>query len=87
MVTNVQLYIALGIPLVINAGLIGLMMAYMNANLEGLETRFEARFEMIDRRFQAIEQRLDNLRDLWRAGLRRVEEVLDARLKHLESRR
>jgi hypothetical protein len=26
------------------------------------------------------------LRDLWRAELRRVEEVLDARLKHLEER-
>jgi len=25
-------------------------------------------------------------RDLWRAELRRVEEVLDARLKHLEER-
>ena len=27
------------------------------------------------------------LRDLWRAELRRVEEVLDARLKHLEDSR
>jgi len=26
------------------------------------------------------------MRDLWRAELRRVEEVLDARLKHLEER-
>jgi len=26
------------------------------------------------------------MRDLWRAELRRVEEVLDARLKHLEQR-
>jgi hypothetical protein len=26
------------------------------------------------------------LKDLWRAELRRVEEVLDARLKHLEER-
>jgi hypothetical protein len=29
---------------------------------------------------------LTPLRDLWRAELRRVEEVLDARLKHLEER-
>jgi hypothetical protein len=27
-----------------------------------------------------------NLRDLWRVELRRVEEVLDARLKHIEER-
>jgi hypothetical protein len=26
------------------------------------------------------------MRDLWRAELRRVEEVLDARLKHIEGR-
>lgn len=34
-----------------------------------------------------INKRLDDLRDLWRAELRRVEEVLDARLKHIEERR
>jgi hypothetical protein len=31
-----------------------------------------------------MNQRFDDLPDLWRAELRRVEEVLDARLKHLE---
>jgi hypothetical protein len=31
-----------------------------------------------------INKRLDDLRDLWRAELRRVEEMLDARLKHPE---
>jgi len=36
--------------------------------------------------FAAINQRFDDMRDLWRAELRRVEEVLDARLKHLEDR-
>lgn len=40
----------------------------------------------MDRRFDAIEKRFDDMRDLWRAQLRRVEEVLDARLKHLEER-
>ena len=34
--------------------------------------------------FAAINQRFDDMRDLWRAELKRVEEVLDARLKHLE---
>jgi hypothetical protein len=37
-------------------------------------------------KFEAINQRFDDMRDLWRAELRRVEEVLDARLKHLEDR-
>jgi hypothetical protein len=33
-----------------------------------------------------IDNRFDDMRDTWRAELRRVEEVLDARLKHLEER-
>jgi len=37
-------------------------------------------------RFNAISRRFDDMRDLWRAELRRVEEILDARLKHLEGR-
>lgn len=103
MVTNVELYTALGIPVLINAGLIGLLMAYINAKFEGMESRFkiiDARFEAVDRRFEemerrfgdmdrrfdAINQRFDDMRDLWRAELHRVEEVLDARLKHLEER-
>lgn len=33
-----------------------------------------------------INTRFDDTKDLWRAELHRVEEVLDARLKHLEAR-
>ena len=33
-----------------------------------------------------VDHRLDELKDTWRSELRRVEEVLDARLKHLEER-
>ena len=33
------------------------------------------------------DSRFDEMRDLWRAELHRVEEVLDARLKHLEDQR
>jgi hypothetical protein len=31
-----------------------------------------------------IDARFDDMRETWRAELRRVEEVLDARLKHIE---
>jgi hypothetical protein len=68
LVTNEQLYLALGIPLLFNATLIGFVIAYI-----------KSRFDANDRRF-------DDMRDLWRAELHRVEEVLDARLKHLEER-
>jgi len=33
-----------------------------------------------------IDHRFDEMKDLWRSELHRVEEVLDARLKHLEER-
>jgi hypothetical protein len=33
-----------------------------------------------------MDARLDELKEMWRSELHRVEEVLDARLKHLEER-
>jgi hypothetical protein len=48
-----------------------------NARLSDLRVHMDSRFNNVDRRF-------DEMRDLWRAELHRVEEVLDARLKHLE---
>jgi hypothetical protein len=120
-VTSQQLYLAIGIPLLFNAGMIGLLLAYMNARFDGVEKRFDQRFVSVDQRFVAVDQRFlsldqrfasidqrfddvgrrfddvgkrfdrldqrfDDMRDLWRAELHRVEEVLDARLKHLEER-
>jgi hypothetical protein len=80
LLTNEQLYIVIGVPMLFNATLIGLLTAYINARF----ARNDARFDGVDRRFDAIDKRFDEMRDLWRAELRRVEEVLDARLKHLE---
>ncbi len=73
MVTNQQLYLAIGVPMLFNAAMLGIVAALFTAHLN-------ARFDAIDRRF-------DDMRDLWRAELRRVEEVIDARLRHLEERR
>jgi hypothetical protein len=82
LVTNEQLYMAVGIPMLFNAALIGFVIAYINARFGKVESKFEG----IDKRFDAIDRRFDDMRDLWRAELRRVEEVLDARLKHIEER-
>jgi hypothetical protein len=81
-VTNEQLYIVIGIPMLFNATLIGLVIAYINAKIG----RVESRFDGVNSRFDGIDRRFDDMRDLWRAELRRVEEVLDARLKHIEER-
>ncbi len=75
--TNEQLYLVLGAPMLFNAVLIGILLAYMNAKFESLK-------DYMDTRFNAVDKRFDDMRELWRAELHRVEEVLDARLKHLE---
>lgn len=71
--SNAQLYLAIGVPLVFNT----LVMLAMFTTLSSRLTDG----------FASVNQRFDDMRDLWRAELRRVEEVLDARLKHLEEHR
>jgi hypothetical protein len=89
LVTNEQLYILVGVPMLFNATLIGLVIAYINAKIGRVESKFDgvnSRFDAIEQRFDGIDKRFDDMRDLWRAELRRVEEVLDARLRHIEER-
>jgi len=61
--TNLQLYLAIGVPVVINS----------IVTVAGFITIYTL-----------LNQRMTDLKDIWRAELRRVEDVLDARLKHLE---
>lgn len=71
--TNAQLYLAIGVPLAVNTVLTLTVYALLSIRIADLARR--------------MDQRFDDLRELWRAELRRVEEVLDARLKHLEEHR
>jgi len=50
-----------------------------NSRLSDLRSHMDSRFNAVDRRFE-------EMKDLWRSELHRVEEVLDARLKHIEGR-
>jgi hypothetical protein len=68
--TDTQLYLAIGVPVVSNAIMLMLFSTLITSRLNSFEA--------------AINKRFDDMRDLWRAELHRVEEVLDARLKHLE---
>ncbi len=88
--TNEQI-VAITAPMAFNGAIIGLMVLWMRPRFDAIDKRFEAidkRFDTegksVSQRFDAINQRFDDMRDLWRAELRRVEEILDARLKHLE---
>ena len=53
----------------------------MDQRFEDMDRRMDQRFAEMDKRF---EQRLIDLRDLLRSEFFRVEQVMDARLKHLE---
>ena len=61
-----------------------------NSRLSDTNARFsdaigELRAHM-DARFNDVDRRFDEMRDLWRSELYRVEQVTDARLKRLEER-
>jgi hypothetical protein len=69
--TDIQAFI-LALPSVLSivAVLVGILIN--NSRLSDLRSHMDNRF--------------DDMRDTWRAELRRVEEVIDARLKHIEER-
>ncbi|MEP7354887.1 MAG: hypothetical protein ABI824_16785 [Acidobacteriota bacterium] len=62
----------------------------LRAQLSDLRAHVDVRFSEADRKYtdldRKMDRRFDEMRDLWRSELHRVEEVLDARLKHLEER-
>ena len=58
----------------------------LNSRISDLRGEMGSRFGDVGSRFDRVDQRFDEMRDLWRAELHRVEEVLDARLKHIEER-
>jgi len=55
-----------------------------NSRLGDMNLRLSDLRVHMDTRFTHVDARLDEMRDMWRSELRRVEEILDARLKHLE---
>jgi deoxyadenosine/deoxycytidine kinase len=62
----------------------------LSVRITDLRAYVDTRFTDLDRRIteldRKMDQRFNDAKDTWRAELHRVEEVLDARLKHLEER-
>jgi len=57
-----------------------------NSRLGDSNTRIGELRSHMDHRFDEMDRRFDEMKELWRSELHRVEEVLDARLKHIEER-
>ena len=70
--TDTQLYLAIGVPILTNAAMLGLMLAYINARFDAQDKRFEGRFDAQEK--------------LFTEKLLRVEQVLDARLRLIEDK-
>jgi hypothetical protein len=66
------------------AVLIGILLN--NARLSDVNSRLGEFRSHMDGRFDAVDRRFEEMKEMWRTELHRVEEVLDARLKHLEER-
>jgi cell shape-determining protein MreC len=84
MLDTVQAILTVGVPTL--AVLVGILIN--GSRLSDLRSYMDWRFASFDKRFDDMErrsdQRFEDLKETWRAELHRVEEVLDARLKHLE---
>ena len=64
--------------------LIGILLN--NARLSDVNSRLGEFRSHMDARFDDVDRRFDEMKEMWRTELHRVEDVLDARLKHLEDR-
>lgn len=84
MMDSVQAIFTVSVPTL--AVLVGILIN--GSRLSDLRSYMDWRFADLDKRLDNMErrsdQRFEDLKETWRAGLHRVEEVLDARLKHLE---
>jgi hypothetical protein len=75
------------IGILINNARLSDLRAHMDARFADVDKRFadiDKRFNEVDRRFDQVDRRFDETKELWRSELHRIEEVLDARLKHIE---
>jgi len=93
---SVPTMLAVLLGILVNNSRLSDLRAYMEGRFNDVDSRFNdvgarfndigARFGDVSGRFTSLERRLDELKEVWRSELHRVEEVLDARLKHLEER-
>jgi hypothetical protein len=85
-----QAILTVGLPTL--AVLIGILVnssrfGDFNNRLSEIRSDMNRRFDDMSIRFDDVNRRIEDTRDLLRAEFFRVEQVLDARLKHIEENR
>ncbi len=75
--------LAVLIGILVNNSRLSDLRSDMDRRFDGMSRRFDD----MGRRFDDVNRRIDDTRDLLRAEFLRVEQVLDARVRHLEEDR
>jgi hypothetical protein len=73
--TDVQLYLAIGVPILFNAGMIGVLVAYIN----GLNTGLNARMTALEARMLSLEATFTVRFDLLMGRLTDLEKEIGKR--------
>jgi hypothetical protein len=86
---STQIALSMGVPTL--AVLVGILinnyrMGDMNSRMGDMNSRLGDMHSRLDDLRAHMDARFDDMKDMWRSELHRVEEVLDARLRHLEER-
>ena len=86
MLASVPTMLVVLIGILLNNSRLSDLRSDLNGRIGELRSQMDTRFNDVNVRFDNVDRRFDEMKDLWRSELHRVEEVIDARLKHLEER-
>jgi hypothetical protein len=60
---DTQLYLSIGVPMLFNATLVGLLLAYMNAKFSGLEREMRVRFDGAGQEIKGLHEDIHEIRE------------------------
>jgi len=79
--TNEQLYLAIGLPVVVNAAVIGMLMVYLTGQFGAINTRFEDTKETLRAEMALGFERLTNKLDHLAGEVATLRELFAAHLR------
>jgi hypothetical protein len=84
--SNLQLYLAIGLPVVANMAMFLLFQSNIHRLLDAFRSEVDARIDGVGVRVDGLHQLIDARFDAQTQALLRVEQVMDGRLRLLEQR-